>query len=470
MHRRVLNVVLLGALSVGAPSFASGFYLGENGTKALLQGGAFTAQADDLTAIQHNPGGLALQGGVGFLFDSQLIDHQLSFCRGDTGVSCSQTTELVRNRGGAFFLPNLGGSYSLLAGGKRLTIALGVYGPPSVGKYQFNEPNYEKNDAGRYLEDPRRYAPNRYTLINNNVVIAFPSLSVGYELHPRVAVGVSMQYVYSNFSFRQAVSSMLITPRRQAEEDPSFDSIVSIDLTGKPSVTGILGVLARPTDSLSIGASVRPPVSINARGRFGIELGEAAQNLDTQVIGDQAELFMTLPWEARVGARFTTGGFALNADVVYEGWQSVQELVLVPEISTQMGTEEPKPVEPFHIPKKWHHSLSGRLGGSYGFGFGTTVYAGLLVEEGAYDEAYTSIDFLQPTRAILTLGAGHKLGGFEVIAGGAYSPTVSSEVDESEVRAGSTDPSVKGGVVGLGTYSSGAWIATLGLRGRFGGN
>ncbi|MFZ5470105.1 MAG: OmpP1/FadL family transporter [Myxococcota bacterium] len=472
----IRRAALWAALTFATVSHASGFYFGDNGTKTLLQGGAFAAQADDLTAIQHNPGGLAFQTGTSFLLDSQLLGHDIRFTRKDADGRVPTNLSTVTNRGGLFLLPNLGGGYNLSLAGRPFTVAFGVYGPPSVGRYLFNEPDYTREGTS-YVADPRKYAPNRYALIKNDVIILYPSLSASYALHPRIAVGASLQYVFSKFTFTQAVTSLLFPPARQFEEDPAFDSLVTVDLQGQPAVTGILGVLAKPTDSFSVGASVRPPVPLTARGKFEIALGEVARGLNTVVEGDQAQLNLTLPLEVRVGARFSPSpAWGLNADVVYLGWQSVQELLLTPEISTQIGSGAMTPVEPLHIPKRWRHTLSGRLGGSYSFGFGLTTYAGFLVEENASPTEYTNIDFLHPTRAIVAAGVGYRFGNFDFLLGGAYSPPVTLEVTQSHVRAGNTDASVQQAcaqtptcTVGLGTYVSGGYIATLGIRGRFGG-
>ena len=447
---------------------AAGFYFGENGAKALSMGGAFTAQADDLTAIEHNPAGLARQNGFSFLVDAQLLSHQVGFLRKDPQGATTTANE-VHNEGGLFFLPNVGLGKSFLVGGQPFTLAFGVYGPPTVGRYQYPTPNYDKDENGRYLSSPRKSAPQRYTLIKSDVIILYPSLAAAYQVRPRVAVGASLQYVVSRFQFSRAIYSGLSTPTSQRDEDPIFDSIVSVDLQGKGSFTGILGVQARPTDTWWLGASVRPPVPIHAEGKMVLELGEAARGLKSQVVGDRSDLDLTLPLEARVGAHWqTTAALGLNLDLVYQGWQSVQEYLLTPrEMTLQVASGPPTPVEPIHIVKRWHASWSGRLGGAYAVTQALTVRAGALFETAAAPEEQTDIDFLHFTRLIGTAGLGYQLGALEVLGGFAFAPTLTQEVTTSGVRAISTDPQTPGGIVGLGTYSSGGWVGTLGVRGRF---
>ncbi len=484
-------------LLVAFEASAAGFYFGDNGTKALLQGGAFAGQADDLTAIQHNPGGLSQLRGFHFLLDSELQNHEVSFLRKDLGAT-SSAANTVTNTGGLFFLPNLGLGYGLNAAGRPLTFAFGVYGPPAVGRYHYPRPNYarEAQDATRYVEHPRKYAPQRYALIENDVIILYPSLSASYELHPRASVGVSVQYVFSKFYFAQAVYSGLSTPQRMADESPEFDSMVAVDLHGKGGLTAIFGALARPTDNLAIGFSVRPPVPMRATGSFLMEPGENARKFgievgcpdrqvrdgrdvfgrassgSTIVCRNAAELSLELPLEVRLGVSFKPfQPLTLNLDYVYQGWQSMDEIVLEPkDITIKVGANEPSAVSAFHIPKHWKHSSSIRLGGSWAFPFGLTAYAGALAEETAAPDEHTNIDFLHFTRVFLSAGVGYRAGPLDILAGAAYTPPVSKEIQNSEVRAGSTDPAVPGGVVGIGSYTSGGWVATLGIRGRFGGH
>jgi len=55
---RALGVAVLG-VAVAAPMYAAGFGIFEQGAKAMGMGGAFTAQADDPSALFYNAGGLA---------------------------------------------------------------------------------------------------------------------------------------------------------------------------------------------------------------------------------------------------------------------------------------------------------------------------------------------------------------------------------------------------------------------------
>lgn len=467
---RIGRLLVVAAL-VGLPGAAlgAGLTFGENGTKALSLGGAFAGQADDLTAIQHNPAGLSQLRGFHFLADIALKNHEVLFQRTESDGTFGPA-QSVKNTAGPFVLPNIGLGYGTRISSFPFTAALGVYGPPAIGRYTFPTPNYDKNDRGSYENHPLKYAPQRYALIKNDLLVAYPSLSASVEVMRQLAFGVSLQYVYAHLTFSQAVYSGFATPKEQRDEDPGFDSVVSVDMTGQPQFAAIVGVMVRPIDRLSLGASARPPIPIHAKGKLTVERGEFARQLAT-ISGDNAALKLTLPWEVKVGSHFmATRELGFNLDVVYEGWQSVQQLTLIPEdIAMKIGGAEATPLEPMAIVKKWHHTLGLRGGASYAFGFGLTARAGALFEQSASPDEYTNIDFAHLQRVFITGGVGYALGPIELSATGAFLPWQIKEVRTSEVRQATTDPTVAGGVVGNGNYTVGGWIGSLAVSGHFGG-
>lgn len=498
---RWLGVAVVGLSAL--PAGASGFYFGDNGTVTMMQGGAFTAQADDTTAIQHNPAGLAQLQGLSVDFNFSLIRHQVAYTRQDSGFdpagctpvlnpsgqpdpllgsTCASNKILqpVTNQAPLYKTPVFGLSYGFELFGKPFTIAGGFYGPPAEGAYDYGAPDYGKDAAGNYLHNPKKYAANRYSLIKNDIIIAYPTLSLAFAPHPRVMVGASLQLVLSSFKFSQAMytgDSVGLNPSRALEEDPGWDAIASIDLTGQPGVTGIFGVLVKPFDFLSFGASVRPPIPIKAVGRFTIDLaGDTVKAANATVTGDQADLTFTMPLELRVGARAQPlSRLGLNLDFVYQGWNSLTAQVLTPhDVYIQTPGAEPRAVPTFTVPKQWKGTWSLRLGGSFDVVKYLTVHAGVWYETMAAPDKYYNIDFTNPDRFFVTGGlTGHiptgTIGTIDVLAGIVYTPPVTRYVTDSDVRRGQSDPHPPEppGVCGSGVYSSGGSILTMGLRGHF---
>jgi long-subunit fatty acid transport protein len=199
------------------------------------------------------------------------------------------------------------------------------------------------------------------------------------------------------------------------------------------------------------------------------QLGEQARALNAQVTGDQAELTFTLPLEVRVGARFSPSStWGVNADFVYNGWQSLDAQTLRPiDMTLSLAGAPPQPVAPFRIPKNWVGTYSVRVGGSVRPWRWTTFSAGVWYETSAQPAAYFALDFPHPDRVFLTGGVTGHLGPIDVIAGFTWTPTTTVNITDSQQRQGQTDTALMGGIVGNGQYVVGGWILNLGVRGTF---
>ncbi|MBE2250998.1 MAG: outer membrane protein transport protein [Myxococcus sp.] len=479
--------LLVSCLFVVAASTAhgSGFYFGDNGARAMVQGGAFTAQADDLSAMQHNPAGLTQVRGLSLLVDGNFMNNEVTFWRQDPGWNPNAPSNLMEkvartgsniSPGGTVFIsPMFGASYGFDLFGRAFTVALGFYVPPAVGLNEYPVPDYTKDSTGKYNRNPKRFSPNRYMLVKQDIIIAFPTLAIAYDFHPMVQAGVSLQLVTSHFDFNQAVYSGLTDPTKSSEEDASFDSVVRANLDGLVGFTAVAGVMVRPTSALSFGASLRPPVPIRARGKLTFDLGETPRSLNTTVMGDEGQLEFTMPLEVRVGARYSPSKtWGVNADFVYQGWNSLDALTLTPlGVTLAIGSAAPTPVAPFKVPKNWVGTFSGRLGGSYRPWKWTSFSAGVWYETSAQPSPYFALDFPHPSRLFLTGGVTGHLGPIELIAGFVYTPTTTLNITDSNQRQGSTGGTdintmmpLQGGVVGNGQYTVGGWIVSLGLRGN----
>src|SRR5262245_51935516 len=84
---RLRNLALLLPLVWSQAARAGGYYASDLGAVAGARGGAFTARADDLTAVWYNPAGLA-DGTHGWRL---LVDAAGFFSKGDYTRQCSGT-------------------------------------------------------------------------------------------------------------------------------------------------------------------------------------------------------------------------------------------------------------------------------------------------------------------------------------------------------------------------------------------
>src|SRR5688572_21305778 len=124
---------------------AGGFEIPDNGTEALGRGGAFTAKADDPTAIHHNVAGLAQQRGTRVLVNTNVSRSSMTFQREGSYADDpnnpatpwgGQRYPAVSNEGRPVVLPFVAATTDL--GLDWMTFAIGTYAPPAsafAGRY-----------------------------------------------------------------------------------------------------------------------------------------------------------------------------------------------------------------------------------------------------------------------------------------------------------------------------------------------
>ena len=423
----MLNRLLLAVLLfLPAEALAAGFEIPDNGTQALGRGGAFTAVADDGSAIEYNPAGLTQQKGLSLTIDSNFINHHVSFLRTTPdGTNDSVPIQEVHNSAGTFISPlaaiSYGRSFLPL---DAFAVAVGFYTPSAEGKYVFPTPG----------NDPAADAPNRYQLIQNNIVIVYPTISVAYKLPLPIyaAIGVSGEMVVSSFEFDQDLYAQPSTatalgtqpgpngkspgvggiyrgpgvagtakcpatydpnchetatfgrpsasPTALRLEDPIWDANVDVNVTGKKAFTAVLGALVK-FGPVALGASYRPGYALHADGTLkvnlpGILTADTPENspngpsstlgAKATVTGDQASLDFKWPSVFRAGADVAVpvvpGHFDISADYTYETWSVVDNFVLTPHNMSITALSGTTTVAPVIIPKHMQNSQSFRGG------------------------------------------------------------------------------------------------------------
>src|SRR5258705_11966825 len=81
--RRALAAALAACIFGPVPAGAAGFALFEQGAKGMGFAGAFTAQADDPSAIFHNAAGIAFLKGKQLYLGGTLVNPSTSFTGAD---------------------------------------------------------------------------------------------------------------------------------------------------------------------------------------------------------------------------------------------------------------------------------------------------------------------------------------------------------------------------------------------------
>jgi long-chain fatty acid transport protein len=322
--RRVASASLACALLTPAAARASNVTeLPDNGSEQMGRGGAWVARASDPLATFYNPAGLAGQPSRVTL-QANLVFHDTCFARvkaaGDTTFGASDPLLGPDGRyprtcteGGPSVAPQVGVTWRV---NDRLGIGLLFVTPSAAGARTW--PDFTSDAQGT-----PQASPNRYLLLRQSGVIAFPTLGVGYEVASSLRVGASVSWGFARLKLTSAVQAVN-TDAANAANDVRANVQVKDDFV--PGLT--LGTLWSPLRELDVAGFFRWSDAVRARGDAGTAAnwftarnarGDASgvRHADTVFedcgtglptaacgAGGNARVVLRVPMEAKIGARW----------------------------------------------------------------------------------------------------------------------------------------------------------------------
>jgi long-chain fatty acid transport protein len=332
--RRVLLALLLAALPAAA--HAAGYGLYEQGARALGQAGAFTARADDPSAIFFNPAGLSRSGGKSFLLSPNLIVFKAQFA----GVDPSPGFGVHERTKTKYFVPFA--AYYAQGVGRRFAAGLGVYNAYGL-EVEWQSPAAY---TGRFISIHSRIAP--YSFVP----------TVAWAPSDRLRVGAGANLVLS--------SVRLV--RHLAAFDPLAGKAQDIGLVGLRSDADFgagmnAGVQWEPTARVKLGATYRGRVTIDYRGLADFRQTATDDPAFDAVVAatfppDQAfTTRIAFPAQASLGVAWQSSpSWAFEADVNATQWSSFDRLALHFDRSPALDED---------VPEDWKDVLNVRVGTEY---------------------------------------------------------------------------------------------------------
>jgi long-subunit fatty acid transport protein len=423
----VIAAALLAATRV---VYAGGLELPDNGTEALARGGAFTAKADDATALQYNVAGLARQRGTRLLFDANLLMSTLNFQRdgvypdspsGATPWGGTPFPE-VHNTGGPFFAPFFGLSSDL--GLDRWTFAIGAFGPSSVGNR-----TYPLSVGGVP-------SPARYDLVQALPLVILPTAAASVRATRWLDIGLALHVAVAKFDLTSVSFTDISKGLCPNSEYQPCDSTNKLSTSGV-TATAALGVMVHPLRWWAIGANVRGPMYLNTSGTVE---ATAPAAVPMQIAPAPATFSTNLPWVVRVGTRIIKlrdDDFEvadLEFDATWENWSAAQgdgPKVNIPELSL---FQDVHPTIVHH----YHDTFSLRLGASYNVALPQKSVLSFRLG-GYYDSSATApqdtrLDFDTLPKLAVTAGLGFSVHGFTFNVAYAYVHEFDRVVTNGDIR------------------------------------
>jgi long-chain fatty acid transport protein len=318
---RALAAAIAACILGPAPAHAAGFAIFEQGARGMGFAGAFTAQANDPSAIFHNAAGIAFLKGKQFYLGGTLIHPSSTFTGADPFPGASVTE---KGDTGLLVPP---AAYYTQPFTERLVFGIGLHTPFGLTTSWASPDTF----SGRFLSE-------RAELKGFSINPTF-----GYKLADRFAVGGGLDIRLSSVSLQRRVP--VVNPFTQRVIDGA-----SVDLSSNTDVGfGFnVGALAKFSDSLSAGVHYRHQVKASYKGSANfIQIGTGNAQLDTALTarlpqGSQAVTTeIVFPGIFMGGVAYTAGDWTFEVDADWYQWSKFSQLNLVftdrPDLTQSIG-------------------------------------------------------------------------------------------------------------------------------------
>jgi long-chain fatty acid transport protein len=382
--KKKTTIVLAAALLAFAPAArGAGFLIYEHGAAAMAMGGAFTAVANNPSAIWHNPAGLSWVEGTQVLLGATFIIPSGSVTMPYFDQTYKQDTEV-------FTPPNVYVSHKFT---DRVTGGIGFVAPFGLGTTWMST-----------LTSPPTF-PLSYFGYSNEMQTFFINPTIAVKLLDSLSLGFGVSYIFSNLHLDLYQSVVLPPP--PAEGVP-YDVPTAMKGTGD-SFNFNAGVLYKGK-GFSLGASYRSHFNIKYSGTV---------TLDNQFV--PAPLQPYVPPEGTVTTTFKfpailTFGLALDIsekllwsfDFHTYFWGRFDSY------TADIVFPSPYPPESLTAPQNWRDAHCTRTGFQYKASDKLTLRLG-----GFYDETPQPVETMDPNlpdndRWAITGGVGYKIGKFTI--------------------------------------------------------
>jgi long-chain fatty acid transport protein len=377
------TIILAAALLAFTPAArGAGFLIYEHGAAAMAMGGAFTAVANNPSAIWHNPAGLSwvegtqvMLGGTFIFTTGSVTMPNIGLVRPDLGQTFDQVHQI-------FTPPNVYISHKF---SDRVTAGIGFMAPFGLGT------KWQKTN-----ESPPSF-PLAYLGYNNDMQTFFINPTIAVKVLDNLSVGIGCSYIFSKLTLDLYQSVVL--------GEAAYDIPTAMKGTGN-SFNFNAGILYKG-NGFSLGASYRSQFDIKYSGTV---------TLDTQFIGGGASVVGDVTTTFKFPAILT---FGLAVDISPKllwsfdfhtyFWKRFDSYTA--DITFPDGTQT------LTAPQLWKNSHCVRMGFQYLATDKLTLRLG-----GFFDETPQPVETMDPNlpdndRWAITGGVGYRIGKLTIDVG-----------------------------------------------------
>ncbi len=266
------------------------------GARAIGMGGAFTAVADDPTAVWYNPSGTAIYGdNVGYVGGELVFANRSYTPDAQSTLGQAGITNKITENTGATFIPVLG-----------FTTRFGL-GKNAPTRFAFSIAAYDAYGGSISFNPSSVTSAGKVIGITSSKVLSYEvAPTLAYQVSDRLSVGASLRIGVNTFSV----------------DDTETAFAANLSGTGV-GVGATLGAMVKLHRMVQVGLVYRSPMSVAISGTSPVSIGSAAPT--------QQDFGVHIHWPQSAGAGIAVTPYSrimLSAQADWTGWSSLQKLDL----------------------------------------------------------------------------------------------------------------------------------------------
>lgn len=359
--KSLLVLLIVSLMLISAEVYAGGFQINEHSARAMAMGGAFTAVANDPSAIYFNGAGLTQISGTQFLFGTTIIAPVSSF----RGVSPNITEYNMKKQ---YFPPvHFWLSHRI---SEEFAFGIGFTSPFGLGT------EWEPDWVGKYLA------------VKTDLNIFTVTPIVAYKVFDQLSLSAGFVYSFGK-----------VTIEQKSPQTP-FPGDANAVLEGKDnSAFGYnFGLMYKPIPVLSFGVSFHSQVKYTFTGTATTT---GAPQLASELPNGDISAVLKSPINLAFGVAYdVTPDIKLSADFQYVGWSSYDTLGV--DFSDAKYSD-------IASPRLYDNSFIVRLGGEYKATKSLTLGAGIYFDKNPVKPEYINPSLPEGDRLGFSFGLGYKL-------------------------------------------------------------
>lgn len=364
--KKAILIIFFASCLVGN-LYSSGFQINEQGARAMAMGGAFTALADDPSALYFNPAGITQLNGTQMMTGVTLISPKSSFRGVSPAITEYDMKELLFNPINFYLTHSLN---------DKMSLGLALNNPFGLGT------EWDEDWIGRYIAG------------KTDIATFFLTSAFAYDVTQNLSISAGPVFAFGDVEIKKKIDTAPFA-------DDAEITLKGDDKSAWGFSTGIL--YHAFGNKLSLGASYRSSTKFHFSGTAK---SDGPEQLEDNLPSGDASTDLTTPMNLTLGAAYNLiPGLTLTADYQYVGWSVYDTLSIDFKENDAWNIDSPK---------EYDNSYILRFGCEYNLNSNLDLRTGILYDKNPVPDKWVDPMLPDANRIGMSFGSGYKFNNFSV--------------------------------------------------------